>query len=56
MREFISVRARVARRLEARARFLRFALGAARVAIVLALLGEAFMVAAIAKAVVRNWW
>ena len=55
MREFVSVRMRVARRLEARARFQRFLLRAARVAIVLLLGGEAFMVAAIARVVWRNW-
>jgi hypothetical protein len=55
MRERISVRARVARRLDARLRFVRFALGAARFAIVVALVGEAFCVAVLIRVVVRNW-
>ena len=55
VRELISVRAHAARRLDARLRFVRFALGAARVAIVVALVGEAFCVAVIIRVILRNW-
>jgi hypothetical protein len=55
VREFLSVRTRVARRLDARLRFVRFALGAARIAIVVALVGEAFSVAVLIRVILRNW-
>jgi hypothetical protein len=55
VREDVSVRARVVRRLDARLRFLRFAFGTARIAIVVALIGEAFCVAMLVRVVVRNW-
>ena len=55
MREYVSVRARVARRLDAKLRFVRFALGAARIAIIVALVGEAACVAVIVRVILRNW-
>ena len=53
--QVVSAEVRMARKLEALASFIRFSLRAARVAIVLALIGEAFCVGAIVRVVWLNW-